>query len=115
MKEKMIFVCENVSCQHATFACGGSVEGSKSDQAILVGGDWADMSAANTELENDGSVVLLDVVAIRQWRESMERTREHSAKGVSKISGDLFTSATLKVDMFLTSTVTQADADLEKR
>ena len=32
---------------------------SKSDQAILVGGGWADMSAANTELENDGSVVLL--------------------------------------------------------
>ena len=39
---------------------GGNVEGSKSDQAILVGGGWADMSAANTELENDGSVVLLD-------------------------------------------------------
>ena len=39
---------------------GGSVEGSKSDQAILVGGGWAEMSTANTELENDGSVVLLD-------------------------------------------------------
>ena len=39
-------------------ADGGS--GSKSDQAILVGGGWADMSAANAELENDGSVVLLD-------------------------------------------------------
>ena len=39
---------------------GGNVEGSKSDQAILVGGGWTDMSAANTELENDGSVVLLD-------------------------------------------------------
>ena len=41
-------------------ADGGSVEGSKSDQAILVGGGWADMSAANTKLENDDSVVLLD-------------------------------------------------------
>ena len=40
-------------------ADGGSVEGSKSDQAILVGGGWADLSAANTELENNGSVVLL--------------------------------------------------------
>ena len=39
---------------------GGNVEGSKSDQAILVGGGWTDMSAADTELENDGSVVLLD-------------------------------------------------------
>ena len=43
-----------------TLADGGSVEGSKSDHAILVGGGWADMSAANTELENDGSVALLD-------------------------------------------------------
>ena len=43
-----------------TLADGGNVEGSKSDQAILVGGGWADMSAANTELENAGSVVLLD-------------------------------------------------------
>ena len=44
----------------AALACGGSVEGSKSDQAVLVGGGWADMSAANTELENDGSLVLFD-------------------------------------------------------
>ena len=41
-------------------ADGGSVEGSKSDQGILVGGGWADMSAVNTELENDGSMVSLD-------------------------------------------------------
>ena len=40
-------------------ADGGSVEWSKSDQAILVDGGWADMSAADTELENNGSVVLL--------------------------------------------------------
>ena len=44
----------------AALACGDSVEGSKGDQAVLVGGGWEDMSAANTELENDGSVVLLD-------------------------------------------------------
>ena len=44
----------------AALTCGGSVEGSKSDQAVRVGGGWADMSAANTELENDDSVVLLD-------------------------------------------------------
>ena len=41
------------------FADGGSVEGSRNDQAILVGGGWVDMSAAHTELENNGSVVLL--------------------------------------------------------
>ena len=29
-------------------------------KAILVGGGWTDMSAADTELENDGSVILLD-------------------------------------------------------
>ena len=44
----------------AALACGGSVEGSKSDQAVLVGGGWAEMSTANTELENGGSMVLLD-------------------------------------------------------
>ena len=44
----------------AALACGDSVEGSKGDQAVRVGGGWADMSAANTELENDDSVVLLD-------------------------------------------------------
>ena len=44
----------------AALVCGGSVEGSKSDQAVLVGGGWAEMSTANTELENDGSMVLLD-------------------------------------------------------
>ena len=38
----------------------GSVEGSKSDQGILVGGGWADLSAVNTELENDGSMVSLE-------------------------------------------------------
>ena len=43
----------------------GNVEGSKSDQAVLVGGGWADMSAANTDLENDGSVVLLDNSSFR--------------------------------------------------
>ena len=43
----------------AALASGLSVEGTKSDQAILVGGGWADTSAANTEVENDGSVVLL--------------------------------------------------------
>ena len=48
----------------AALACGGSVEGSKSDQAVLVGGGWAEMSTANTELENDGSVVLLDCWSI---------------------------------------------------
>ena len=37
-----------------------SVEGTKSDQATLVGGGGVDTSAANTELENDGSMVLLD-------------------------------------------------------
>ena len=60
-----------------TLADGGNVEGLKSDQAILVGGGWADMSAANTELANAGSVVLL---ANRSWQlmESMEKTREHS-------------------------------------
>ena len=41
-------------------AGGTSVEGSKSDQAIIVGGGWAGMSAANTVLENGGSVVSLD-------------------------------------------------------
>ena len=40
-------------------AGGVSVEGTKSDQATLVGGGGADTSAANTEMENDGSVVLL--------------------------------------------------------
>ena len=44
----------------AALTCGGSVEGSKSDQAVRVGGGWADMSAASTELENDGGMVLLD-------------------------------------------------------
>ena len=43
----------------AALAGGVSVEGTKSDQAILVGGGWACTSAANTEVENDGSVVLL--------------------------------------------------------
>ena len=43
----------------AALASGVSVEGTKSDQAILVGGAWADTSAANTEVENDGSAVLL--------------------------------------------------------
>ena len=32
----------------AAIACGGSVEGSKRDQAILVGGDWVDTSFNNT-------------------------------------------------------------------
>ena len=41
-------------------AGGGSVEGSKSDQAIIVGGGWAGLSAANAVLENGGSVVSLD-------------------------------------------------------
>ena len=44
----------------ATLAGGGKVEGSKSDQTIVVGGGLAVMSAANTVLENGGSVVLLD-------------------------------------------------------
>ena len=35
------------------------LRGRKSDQSILVGGGWADTSATNTEVENDGSVVLL--------------------------------------------------------
>ena len=37
-----------------------SVEGTKSDQVTPVGGGGVDTSAANTELENDGSMVLLD-------------------------------------------------------
>ena len=44
----------------AVLANEGKAERSKSDQAIVVGGDWVDMSTANTELENDGSMVLLD-------------------------------------------------------
>ena len=50
-------------------ASGVSVERTKSDQAVLVDGGWADTSATNTEVENDESVVLLvirrSVVAIR--------------------------------------------------
>merc|ERR1719434_678628 len=44
----------------AELSGGGHVEASKSDQAIVVGGGLAGMSAANTVLENGGSVVLLD-------------------------------------------------------
>ena len=53
------------------------LRGRKSDLAILTGGGWADKSAANTEVENDGSVA---VVTIRQWQlvESLEPTRKHS-------------------------------------
>ena len=43
-----------------SLAALADVEGSKSDQAIVVGGGLAGMSAANTVLENGGSVVLLD-------------------------------------------------------
>ena len=44
----------------APLAGGGKVEGSKSDQATVVGGGLAGMSAADTVVENGGSEVLLD-------------------------------------------------------
>ena len=64
-------------------ADGGSVEGSKSDQGILVGGGWADMSAVNTELEKTMAAwyrwtIRHSVVATRQWQpvESLERATQ---------------------------------------
>ena len=68
----------------------GKAERSKSDHAIVVGGDWADTSTDNTVLETMaawcGWVIRHSVVATRMWQltETMERTREHSARGVSK-------------------------------
>jgi len=62
----------------AVLADGGRAEKSKSDQAIVVGGDWADTSADNTVLGNIGSVVLSDRSSFcggdrpRQPAESME-------------------------------------------
>ena len=44
----------------AVLANDGKAERLKSDQAIVVGGDWADTSAANAVLGNISSVVLLD-------------------------------------------------------
>ena len=48
---------------------------------------------------------------VNQWSEHENTAREVNPR----LSGDLSTPATLKVGMFLTSTVTQADAYLEKR
>ena len=56
-----------------------SVEGSKSDQAIMVGGGWAGMSAATTVLENGGSVVSLD----KYSRGSNSRRDERSLESVN--------------------------------
>ena len=49
-------------------ADGGSVEGSKSDQGILVGGGWADMSAANTELEKRWQHGIVGQFVILWWQ-----------------------------------------------
>ena len=48
---------------------------------------------------------------VNQWSEHENTAREVNPR----LSGDLFTPATLKVGIFLSSTVTQADAYLEKR
>ena len=62
----------------AVLANEGKAERSKSDQAIVVGGDWADTSTDNTVLETMAAwccwAIRRSVVAIRLWppTESME-------------------------------------------
>merc|ERR1719383_79528 len=86
----------------AALAGGGNVEGSKSDQAIVVAGGLAGMSAANTVLENGGCVVLLDKSSFCGGNSTKAtsgingaNTRTQREKGI-KDSADLFTSDTLK-------------------
>ena len=58
----------------AVLANEGRGERSKSDQAIVVGGDWADSSAPNTVFRNIGSVVLLDKSSFYDLRSTVERS-----------------------------------------
>ena len=57
-------------------------EGSKSDQAILVGGGWADMTAANTELEKrwQGGIVGQFVVLWWQFYRGNQRINGVNAR-----------------------------------
>ena len=75
---------------------------SVSDQAIVVGGGLAGMSAANTILENGGRVVSLDKSSFCGGNSTKAtsgingaNSRTQRDKGI-KDSADLFTSDTLK-------------------